>query len=233
MTIRNTVELTDLWSALTGWPVKETRHRVRVLRTDGLLPDARVEHAPLSDQHLTTFVIGALASETHLGAADAVRRYSSLRHLAGRDPDELLKTILWASMVDEGHIGALRVLGRLPVAEYDEELDAGFSAPIAPVPPFGQMTLAEALVAMIQQEREGGPFYATQVRMSTTTPEVSISMVPRQSQSRGHAVLEYGNRTALAEEPNFQTKTERILDGRAFAILATGRMPGTPALSTN
>lgn len=76
--IRNTVDLIRVWSDLSGEAIETLRQLVRVLRRAGLLPDARIERAPLTDRHISTFLIALLASDTHLGAPEAARRYSAL-----------------------------------------------------------------------------------------------------------------------------------------------------------
>lgn len=76
--IRNAVDLTERWAALTGEPLKETRQRVRVLRAAGLLPDARIDRDPLTDLQVARFIIASLASGTQDGSADAARTYGAL-----------------------------------------------------------------------------------------------------------------------------------------------------------
>jgi hypothetical protein len=74
----NTPELTERWAEITGTPVKVVRARVRRLRLAGLLPDARKDRAPLTNEQIARHVIAELASDTHKDAPATVIKYWTL-----------------------------------------------------------------------------------------------------------------------------------------------------------
>jgi hypothetical protein len=90
---RSTVDLAARWAQLTGTPLKEATQRVRVLRLDHQLPDSRSDRTPLTPEHIATFIIAAMASDTHLDAPKATRRYAKLRAEIAGEPAPLTKRL--------------------------------------------------------------------------------------------------------------------------------------------
>jgi hypothetical protein len=89
---------TDLqtnWPNWTGDALRETRHRIRMLSEDGLLPARSTE---LTYEDGARAVLGFLASETHKDAPLAVREFSEFRCVSVSDGpnafDLLNKTLI-------------------------------------------------------------------------------------------------------------------------------------------
>lgn len=101
-------DLLTSWVKWTGDPIREVRHRIRVLSEDGLLPN-RAD--PMTYEDLARALLGFVASETHKDAADIVRRLSGLRPGAA-----------WADGVDEPSFIGLTLL---------EAVSAALKAPYA------------------------------------------------------------------------------------------------------
>lgn len=69
-------ELLASWCRRTGDPVREARHRFRVLAEAGLLP-RRLDQLSYGD--IAHALLGFVAATQHKDAADAVRRFSKFR----------------------------------------------------------------------------------------------------------------------------------------------------------
>jgi hypothetical protein len=78
-------DLLAAWAKWTGDPLREVRHRIRVLSEAGLLPN---RSDPMTYDDIARAILGFLASDTHKDAARAVLQFADFRcgtHEVGSD----------------------------------------------------------------------------------------------------------------------------------------------------
>lgn len=76
MSVSTKSDLLATWIRWTGDPIREARHRIRVLSEDGQLPRRSGE---LTYDDLARAILGFLVSDTHKGAAAETRRFSGFQ----------------------------------------------------------------------------------------------------------------------------------------------------------
>jgi hypothetical protein len=87
--IRNIVDLTDVWSELTGEQAKTAGNRAIILRKAGLLPNSHTtRRIPLTSE-VVSFVLAMLATDNHQKSAEATRACWALKPLEENDATAL------------------------------------------------------------------------------------------------------------------------------------------------
>jgi hypothetical protein len=87
--IRNIVDLTEVWSELTGEHSKTVGNRVIILRGAGILPNSHTtRRIPLTSE-VVSFVLAMLATDNHQKSPDAVRACLALKPLEENDATAL------------------------------------------------------------------------------------------------------------------------------------------------
>jgi hypothetical protein len=87
--IHNIVDLTDVWSELTGEHSNTVGNRVVILRGAGILPNSHTtRRIPLTSE-VVSFVLAMLATDRHQKSPDAVRACLTLKPLEENDATAL------------------------------------------------------------------------------------------------------------------------------------------------